>query len=131
MIRGQAPIIRSDGTLIRDYIYVEDAVSAYMTLTENLVQNKNVKGQAFNFSNESQYTVLDLTRKIIRILESTLEPIIEGNNQGEIQAQYLDSTKAITILGWKPKFTLEEGLKKTVSWYQSYLTTTGSCKIHN
>jgi CDP-glucose 4,6-dehydratase len=121
IIRGQSPIIRSDGTLIRDYIYVEDAVNAYMTLTKELSLNPELKGEAFNFSNETQRSVLDLTKTIIRLLESNLTPSIQGQNHGEIQAQYLDSTKAITRLGWMPKFGLEEGLKKTISWYKPYL----------
>lgn len=125
-LRGQSPIIRSDGTLIRDYIYVEDAVSAYMTLTEALSSNPDLKGEAFNFSNETQRNVLDITKTILQILGSTLKPVIQGHNNGEIKAQYLNSTKATTLLGWQPKFGLEEGLKKTVSWYQTYLEASKS-----
>ncbi len=120
VIRNQAPVIRSDGTLIRDYIYVEDAVSAYMALTEALSLNPDLKGEAFNFSNETQRTVLELTKKIIKMLDSNLEPTILGENHGEIQAQYLDSEKAKNILGWAPKFGLEEGLRKTTHWYKKY-----------
>jgi CDP-glucose 4,6-dehydratase len=123
--RNQAPVIRSDGTLVRDYIYVEDAVSAYMALTEALALNPDVKGEAFNFSNETQRTVLELIKVIINIMESDLEPIIQGQNHGEIQAQYLDSSKAANVLGWKAKFGLEEGLKKTIGWYQTHLETKG------
>lgn len=120
ILRGQQPVIRSDGTLIRDYIYVEDAVSAYMTLTRALSENANLKGDAFNFSNESQRNVLELTRTILRLMSSDLEPIIHGENHGEIQEQYLDSTKANTILKWKPRFGLEEGLNRTINWYKNY-----------
>ncbi|MBP6060421.1 MAG: GDP-mannose 4,6-dehydratase [Candidatus Pacebacteria bacterium] len=120
VIRNQAPVIRSDGTLIRDYIYVEDAVSAYMALTEALSLNPDLKGEAFNFSNETQRTVLELTKKIIKMLDSNLEPMILGENHGEIQAQYLDSLKSKNILGWSPKFGLEEGLRKTTHWYKKY-----------
>jgi len=121
VLRGQAPEIRSDGTLIRDYIYVEDAVSAYMTLTKALSLDPSLKGEAFNFSNETQRTVLDLTTHIIKLLGSSLEPIIQGKNHGEIQAQYLDSSKATKMLGWEPEFGLDEGLKRTVDWYKNYL----------
>lgn len=121
IIRDQRPIIRSNGQLIRDYIYVEDAVSAYLTLSQELSNNPKLRGEAFNFSNETQRTVLDLTTMLIQMLGSTLEPIIQGQNQGEIQAQYLDSSKAISQLGWQPQFGLEEGLQKTVLWYQHYL----------
>lgn len=120
VIRNQAPVIRSDGTLIRDYIYVEDAVSAYMALTEVLSVNPDLKGEAFNFSNETQRTVLELTKQIIKILDSNLEPTILGENHGEIQAQYLDSSKAKNMLGWLPKFGLEEGLRETTHWYKKY-----------
>lgn len=120
ILRGQKPIIRSDGTLVRDYIYVEDAVSAYMTLTRALSENENLKGEAFNFSNESQRNALELTKTILRLMSSDLEPLIEGQNRGEIQAQYLDSTKANTTLKWKPLFGLEEGLRQTISWYQNF-----------
>lgn len=121
ILRDQQPIIRSDGTLIRDYIYVEDAVSAYMTLARSLSEDAKLSGEAFNFSNESQHNVIDLTRTILGLMSSDLEPIIECKNHGEIQAQYLDSTKANTILKWHPKFGLEEGLRKTISWYENYL----------
>lgn len=121
VIRGQAPVIRSNGTLIRDYIYVEDAVNAYMTLAKALVNNPEIKGEAFNFSNETQKHTLELTNIIIKSLNSDLQPIIEGKNHGEIQAQYLDSTKAKEILGWSAKFGLESGLQRTISWYKEYL----------
>lgn len=120
VIRNQSPIIRSDGTLIRDYIYVEDAVSAYMILTQALSEKGDIKGEAFNFSNETQLNVLELAKKIIQLLGSDLKPTILGDNHGEIKAQYLDSTKAFEILGWKAKFGLEEGLKKTIDWYKNY-----------
>jgi CDP-glucose 4,6-dehydratase len=121
VIRGQSPIIRSDGSLIRDYIYVEDAVGAYMALTEALSLDPKLSGEAFNFSNETQRTVLELTQMILDILGSDLKPVIQGNNHGEIQAQYLDSTKAKKTLQWKAKFGLEDGLKKTIAWYREYL----------
>ena len=120
VMRGKAPVIRSDGTLIRDYIYVEDAVSAYMTLTMGLSKNSQLKGEAFNFSNETQKTVLELTFSILKMLGADLTPVIEGKNHGEIQAQYLDSSKAKDMLSWVPKFGLEEGLRKTINWYKKY-----------
>ena len=121
-IRAEAPVIRSDGTLIRDYIYVEDAVNAYLTLSKALSENSNLKGEAFNFSNETQRTVLELTSFILDELNSDLAPIVQGNNKGEIKAQYLDSSKASRLLGWKAQFGLDEGLKKTIKWYKGYLS---------
>ena len=121
IIRNKVPVIRSDGALIRDYIYVEDAVGAYMTLSKSLSLNPNLKGEAFNFSNETQRSVLDLTTTIINSLGSSLKPMIQGENHGEIPAQYLDSSKARDILGWAPKFGLDDGLRKTIAWYKKYL----------
>ncbi|MFI4937155.1 MAG: NAD-dependent epimerase/dehydratase family protein [Candidatus Berkiellales bacterium] len=120
IIRQQAPIIRSDGTLIRDYIYVEDAVSAYITLGEQLAKRPELSGEAFNFSNESQHTVHELTQLILKLMGSQLKPIIKNENNGEIKAQYLDSTKAFKTLDWKANFGLEEGLKKTIAWYKEF-----------
>lgn len=121
IVRGDVPVIRSDGTLVRDYIYVEDAVSAYMTLAKQLAQNNNLKGEAFNFSNETQKSVLELTNLILEIMKSDLKPIIQGNNNGEIKSQYLDSTKAKETLSWEAEYGLEEGLKRTITWYKEFL----------
>lgn len=126
IVRKESPIIRSDGTLIRDYIYVEDAVSAYMTLAENLAQRPELKGEAFNFSNATQKNVLQLTQHILEFMKSDLKPTILNQAKGEIAEQYLDSTKAHTILNWKPRFGLEEGLKKTVQWYQEFFKSHGT-----
>ncbi len=120
VLRGQRPVIRSDGSLVRDYIYVEDAVSAYMKLSQELSNNPHLKGEAFNFSNESKLNVLTLTQKILQLMGSDLDPMIQSKNHGEIQSQYLDSTKANKLLGWNPRFNLQEGLIRTISWYKHY-----------
>jgi len=121
VIRGKTPVIRSDGKLIRDYIYVEDAVSAYMSLAESLTSTQELKGEAFNFSNEAPKTVLELTEIILEKLGSNISPVVQGINNGEIHSQFLDSTKARTVLGWSPKFGLNDGLTKTIKWYKTYL----------
>lgn len=123
--RNQPPLIRSDGSLIRDYIYVEDAVSAYMLLSEKLSQNPELTGEAFNFSNESRSTVLELTQLILNLLNSKLTPIIQNKINGEIKAQSLDSTKAKNILDWQPNHGLTTGLKKTIDWYLSFFKEKG------
>jgi CDP-glucose 4,6-dehydratase len=121
IFNGQPPIIRSDGTLIRDYIYVEDAVDAYLTLSRALSEQPHLRGEVFNFSNKTQKTVLEIIVSLLFIMKSPLTPFIEGNNNGEIKAQYLDSSKAQKLLNWQAQFGLEQGLQETVTWYQNYL----------
>jgi CDP-glucose 4,6-dehydratase len=123
VLRGQRPIIRSDGNYIRDYFYVEDGAAAYMLLAEKQAGDPALKGQAFNFSNEIQVTVLDLVRKILSLMDSELEPLIENSATGEIRRQYLSADKARARLGWKPLFTLDQGLERTIEWYREFLGT--------
>jgi CDP-glucose 4,6-dehydratase len=122
ILRGQRPIIRSDGTFIRDYFYVEDGAAAYMLLAEKMAQNPNLRGEAFNFSNELQVTVLDLTRQILRAMNSNLEPDIQNKANNEIKHQYLSAAKARQMLEWSPLFTLEEGLTQTIHWYEEFFS---------
>lgn len=121
VLRGKRPIIRSDGKYIRDYFYIEDAAEAYILLAEKLAQNNNLYGEAFNFSNETPVTVIDLVDDILQLTESDLRPIIRNEASNEILRQYLDSAKSRKILGWRPLFTLNEGLKRTISWYREFL----------
>jgi len=120
--RGQRPIIRSDGQSVRDYFYVEDGAVAYMTMAEKLSENPTLLGEAFNFSNELQITVLELVEKILRLMESNLRPIIRNETSNEIRIQYLIAAKARHILGWKPSFSLDEGLRRTINWYMEFLS---------
>ena len=121
-LKGEAPIIRSDGTFIRDYFYVEDGADAYMTLAEKLALDDTLKGEAFNFSNEIQVNVLQLTEKILeRVGRSDLKPVVRNEAVHEIKHQYLSAEKARTRLGWAPSFTLDEGLERTVAWYKNHL----------
>ncbi|SCA59012.1 hypothetical protein AB751O23_BX_00050 [Chlamydiales bacterium SCGC AB-751-O23] len=126
VLRGESPVIRSSGKMIRDYIYVEDAVSAYLTLSFQLSKNSNLRGQAFNFSNESQKNVLELAQLITELLKSSMPLKILGEDSNEIDVQYLDSSKAYKYLGWRAQFSLEEGLKKTIEWYQNYFLKSSS-----
>lgn len=124
VLRGQRPVIRSDGRYIRDYFYIEDAVAAYLTLVEQLAQNPGLRGQAFNFSNEIQVTVLELVKRILAHMNSDLEPDIRNEASNEIQHQYLSAAKARSVLEWQPLYTLEEGLQKTIGWYENFLGAT-------
>jgi CDP-glucose 4,6-dehydratase len=121
ILRGEAPIIRSNGSYIRDYIYVEDGAAAYTLLAEQLAANSSLYGQAFNFSNETQVTVLDLVSKIVELMGEGLDPIVQNQASNEIQHQFLDATKAKAMLGWTPEFTPDRGLEKTIVWYENFL----------
>jgi CDP-glucose 4,6-dehydratase len=123
VIRGEAPIIRSDGTYIRDYLYVEDAATAYMILAERMASDKEVVGEAFNFSNEIQVDVLGVTRRILELMgANSAEPVILSEANNEIRHQYLTAEKARNVLGWSPQFTLDRGLERTIGWYRSFLS---------
>jgi CDP-glucose 4,6-dehydratase len=119
ILRGQAPIIRSDGTFVRDYFYVRDAVAAYMALAEKLPDDRFI-GQAFNFGNETPLSVLEVVRKIIACMSpecGALEPVILNEASHEIPKQYLSCAKARRLLDWQPLFSFEAGLRETIRWY--------------
>jgi len=120
-IRGERPVIRSDGKYIRDYLYVEDGAAAYMLLAEELHRRPELRGAAYNFSNESQITVLDLARRILKSMGSDLEPDIRNEASNEIRYQYLSAARARRDLNWRPLFTLDEGLERTIGWYREFL----------
>ncbi len=120
ILRGQNPIIRSDGKYIRDYFYVEDGAAAYMLLAEKLKEYPELKGEAFNFSNEIQVTVSEMVESILKLMNSNLEPEIHNEVQNEIRHQYLSAEKARRVLHWHPLFSLDEGLRKTIEWYRKY-----------
>ena len=120
VLRGQRPIVRSDGQYVRDYFYVEDGATAYMRLAEALAATPELRGEAFNFSNELQVTVLDIVRQILRLMASDLDPDVRNEATNEIRHQYLDSSKARQMLSWQPLFSLEEGLQRTIAWYRAF-----------
>lgn len=125
ILRNQRPVIRSDGEYIRDYFYVEDGAAAYMLLAEQLGARPELKGQAFNFSNEIQVTVGQIVDKILRIMDSPLAPEIRNEASNEIRRQYLSAEKVRTMLAWQPLFSLEQGLAKTIDWYKEFLHEPG------
>jgi CDP-glucose 4,6-dehydratase len=121
ILRGERPVIRSDGQFVRDYFYVEDGAAAYLQLAERMASDPGLSGRAFNFSNEIQVTVLDLVNRILKQMDSTLAPDIRNEASNEIKHQYLSAERARKILGWKPLFTLDEGLAHTIAWYRDFL----------
>jgi CDP-glucose 4,6-dehydratase len=120
VLRGQRPVIRSDGQFVRDYFYVEDGAAAYMLLAEKMAGDPALHGQAFNFSNECQVTVQALVQNILARMGAHFEPEILNQASGEIRRQYLDAGKARQTLGWQPLFTLDAGLDLTIEWYRRY-----------
>ncbi|HUE76621.1 MAG TPA: GDP-mannose 4,6-dehydratase [Longimicrobiales bacterium] len=118
-----SPVIRSDGTLERDYVYVEDIADAYLLLAENMGRPE-VVGEAFNFGVNRPYSVLEVVEALGEVMgRQDLRPTVlgEAGPDAEIPVQYLDSTKAERILGWEPRFGFRDGLRRTAAWYEELL----------
>ena len=121
ILRDQRPVIRSDGSFVRDYFYVEDGAGAYMLLAEKMAQVADLNGHAFNFSNETRVSALQLVNLILQSMHSTLEPIIRNEATNEIPHQYLSASKTRAMLGWAPLYDLDGGLNHTIAWYRKHL----------
>ncbi len=120
-LAGEAPVIRSDGTLRRDYLYVDDAVSAYVALAEQL-ERAEVRGEAFNFGWSRGHSVLEVVDAVLEGTRRTdLSPRVLGEAHGEIRHQWLSAEKSRRVLGWEPRVGLEEGIARSVDWYASVL----------
>ena len=121
LVQGEQPILRSDGSYVRDYTYVKDVVLAYMNLAEHMNDDR-VRGEAFNLSNETPLTVLELVQTIQRLMQCEhIEPQILDCAEGEIHSQHLSAAKARKILGWEPRYDLEQALSETIDWYRDFL----------
>lgn len=123
VLRGERPVIRSDGQYVRDYFYAEDGAAANMLLAEALFKKPEVRGQAFNFSNEAQVTVTELVDRLLALMDSSLKPEIRNEATNEIRHQYLNASRAREVLEWKPLFTLDDGLRRTIDWYKAFFGT--------
>ena len=121
LLDGERPIIRSDGTLTRDYLYVEDAASCYLLLAEALASDPGLAGEAFNFATGRPLSVLEVVALVQAAVGTSLEPDVRATASGEIFRQYLSSEKAHAVLGWQPAYSFEEGLDRTVAWYRTVL----------
>ena len=126
VLRDERPLIRSDGSFIRDYFYVEDGAAAYMYLAEQLALRPELAGSAFNLSTETQHSVVEIVQQVLQQMQSNLQPQILGEASHEIPHQFLSARKARELLNWTPLFHLEEGLRRTIEWYTNYLQPTAN-----
>jgi CDP-glucose 4,6-dehydratase len=120
VLRGERPVLRSDGGHVRDYFYVKDGALAYLHLAECMASREGVPGQAFNFSTETRLSALDMVRRVLHRMNSDLEPDVRGGSTNEIRHQYLCSARARDVLGWRPQYELDEALAETITWYRDY-----------
>jgi CDP-glucose 4,6-dehydratase len=118
---GRPPVLRSDGSPERDFLYVEDAVSAYLAIARGLDRDE-VRGEAFNAGGGRPHPVREVVEIVARLAGTGLEPEIQGqgNPAGEIDRQWVDPTKIREVLGWEPRVGLEEGLRRTIEWYREH-----------
>lgn len=124
-LQGQPPIIRSDGTFVRDYLYVRDAVRAYLMLARAL-DDADLYGEAFNCGTDEPTSVLEMTRMILDLSpHPDLEPVVLDEVRNEIKDQYLDCTKIRQTVGWTPIYSREQALRETIAWYAAYLNQRG------
>jgi CDP-glucose 4,6-dehydratase len=121
LLRGERPVIRSDGTMVRDYLYVVDGALAYLRLVESMARDPAVVGEAFNFSTETPLTVLELVAALQQAAGTDLEPDIRATATHEIDSQFLSAAKARKVLGWAPTVSMETALVETVAWYREQL----------
>lgn len=120
LLKNERPVVRSDGSFVRDYLYVEDGADAYLTLAEKMAEDQTLKGEVFNFSTEEPMTVLEIVEKITQLMGSDLSADIKNEASNEILQQHLSAKKAKKMLGWSAAYGLEEGLKKTIEWYRHF-----------
>jgi CDP-glucose 4,6-dehydratase len=122
VLRGQCPVIRSDGQFVRDYFYIEDGAAAYLLLAECLAKNPTLRGRAFNFSTETPTTVLQLVQRLLALMGANCQPQVLNQANNEIRHQYLSAARARQELGWKPLFDLDHGLERTIAWYRRFFS---------
>jgi CDP-glucose 4,6-dehydratase len=128
VLANEAPVIRSDGTFVRDYFYVRDAVEAYLALAERVPESGFV-GEAFNFGTETPVSVIELVRRMLGLMGAThLEPRIMNEASREITRQFLDCTKARTRLAWGPRWSLDDALLVTIDWYRAWHATSAAAQ---
>jgi CDP-glucose 4,6-dehydratase len=126
VLAGERPVVRSDGSPVRDYIYVQDAARAAIAIAARMTDDTGIHGQAFNISNDAPVSVLEIVGLICKLMgRADLKPVIEGKASREIQAQYLSSEKMRAVFGWAPEYELEDGLTRAIAWYRQMAATEG------
>ncbi len=118
VLKNEIPVIRSDGKFVRNYFYIKDAVSGYLTIAENI---ERAQGEAFNLGTNERYSVLEITNMILKIMKSKLKPIIKNEATNEIVEQFLSIKKASSLLKWKASYSAERALRETIEWYKKYV----------
>jgi CDP-glucose 4,6-dehydratase len=121
VLEGEAPIIRSDGTLVRDYLYVGDAAAGVLLLADAVRKRPEVQGEAFNFASEDRAPVVEIVERILRLMGSDIAPTVLGLDVQEIPSQRVSAVRAKRMLGWRSRTGLEDGLRETISWYRAHL----------
>jgi CDP-glucose 4,6-dehydratase len=120
-IQGRAPVIRSDGKMERDFLYVEDAVAAYLAIADALERSPDrAAGEPFNAGGGTPIAVLDVVRAVCAAAGVELEPLVLAEAKSEIPRQYVDATKLRELTGWEPRVDLDDGLRRTVDWYRAH-----------
>ena len=121
VLEGEPPIIRSDGTFVRDYLHVDDAAAGLLLLADAVRDRTDVKGEAFNFAGRDRLAVLEVVRRILAAMGSSLDPTVLGLDLTEIREQRVSTAKARRVLAWRPVVAFPDGLRETIAWYRAHL----------
>jgi CDP-glucose 4,6-dehydratase len=122
VLEGEAPVVRSDGTLVRDYLYVGDAAGGVLSLSDAVRARDDLQGEAFNFAAEAREPVLEVVRRILDLMDAGgMQPTILGRSLKEIPLQRVSSARAKRVLGWRAATSLDDGLRATIAWYRAHL----------
>jgi CDP-glucose 4,6-dehydratase len=121
VLLGESPVIRSDGTFVRDYLFVRDAAIAVLVLADAVGRRPELRGEPFNFAAGQRLTALEMVERILRVMRSPLRPTILATASNEVPIQRVSAARARRELGWRPQVSLAAGLAETVAWYRAHL----------
>ncbi|MEO8307679.1 MAG: GDP-mannose 4,6-dehydratase [Pseudomonadota bacterium] len=120
LVEGRQPVLRSNGRFTRDFLYIEDAAEVQLFLAERIHGDPSLYGEAFNFSYGLEIEVIDIVRRLSALFGDPVEPIVNDSVRVEIPHMRLCSDKAADRLGWKPRYSFDQGLQRTVAWYSQH-----------